>query len=207
MQIGWVHLSHWRPCIGRATRKEVDMRKVLVLVVALMLSLASMPVATAHGVDVLRGDFEGGGIPIFDAEAVAARCPAGFEWILQTFGSGELTTDVYSGEFTLSGEHCSRWLTGPPDSPNRRFPGQVGDGELTLATPEGNLVLSYAGVFALQGDLSIPEYTSKVWMTYRVDGGESTGVFHDASGRGVLFVEDQTGYQTGRLVGWLATQD
>ena len=183
------------------------MRKLTVLAVALALSFAAMPAATAHGADVLRADFEGGSMPIFDPEAVSERCPVGFEWILQTFGSGVLNTDVYTGEFTYSGEHCTRWLTGPPDSLDRTFFGSVGDGVLTLATPEGDLVLNYAGVFAFRGDVTIPEFTSKVWLRYRVDGDDSTGVFEGTSGRGLLLGEDQTGYQVVRLVGWLAPQN
>lgn len=183
------------------------MRKLTLLAMTLVLSLAAMPAATALGADVVHGELEGGSMPIFDPDAVAARCPEGFEWILQTFGSGELTTDVYTGEYTYSGEHCSRWLAGPPDSSDRTFFGRVGDGVLTLATPEGDLVVSYAGAFAFRGDLTIPEYTSKVWLRYQVDGDDSTGVFAGASGRGLLLGEDQTGYQVVRLVGWLATQD
>jgi hypothetical protein len=183
------------------------MRSLTILILALMLSLAAMPAATARDADVVRGELEGGSIPIFDPEAVAARCPEGFEWILQTFGSGELTTDVYTGEFTYSGEHCSRWLAGPPDSPDRAFLGRLTDGVLTLATPEGDLVLTYAGVFVFRGDPTIPEFTSMVWLRYRVDGGDSTGVFAGASGRGLLLGEDQTGYQVVRLFGRLAAQD
>lgn len=183
------------------------MRKLTLLVMVIVLAFTAMPAAAAHDTDPLRGSFEGGSMPIFDPEAVAARCPGGFQWILQTFGSGQLTTDVYTGDFTYSGEHCSRWLTGPPDSPDRGFPGRVGDGVMTLTTPKGDLVLSYAGIFTFRGDVTIPDFTSKVRMRYRVDGDKSTGVFEGASGRGPLFVEDHTGYTTGRLVGSVAVDD
>jgi hypothetical protein len=182
------------------------MRKLTVLIAALTLSLAAMPAATARGADVVRGELEGGSMPIFDPEAVAARCQEGFEWILQTFGSGELTTDVYTGEFTYSGEHCSRWLAGPPDSPHRAFPGRLTNGVLTLATPEGDLVLTYAGVFVFRRDPTVAEFASKVRLRYRVDGGDSTGVFAGASGRGLLIGEDQMGYEVVRFFGRLATQ-
>ena len=183
------------------------MRKLTVLAVTLVLILGAAPAATAHGADAVRGELEGGSMPIFDSEAVAARCPTGFEWILQTFGSGEMATDVYTGEFTSSGEHCSRWLTGPPDDPDRKYLGGVGDGVLTLTTPQGDLVLSYAGVFVFRGDEAVPEFASQVLLRYRVDGVGSTGVFEGATGRGLLLVADETGRQVARLIGRLAAQD
>lgn len=187
--------------------KEADMRKLTALSVTLVLLLSSMPAATAHGASLMRAELEGGSRPIFEPEAVGARCPAGFEWILQTFGSGEITTDIYAGGFTFSGEHCSRWLAGPPESPDRQFFGRVGGGELTLTTPEGDLVLSYGGGFAFQGDVTIPEFTSRLLLRYRVEGGDSTGIFEGASGRGLLLGRDQTGAQSVRLVGWLSSRD
>ncbi len=182
------------------------MRRLTVLAVALILSFTAMPSAAAHGAGTLRGDTEGGSIPIFDPGAVSARCPTGFQWILETFGSGELTSDVYTGAFTYSGEHCSRWTTSPPDSADRTFPGRVGDGVLTVTTPEGILVLTYSGAFAFRGDVTLPEFTTKVWLRYQVDGHDSTGVFAGTSGRGVLWGNDQTGYQLLRLIGWLGSQ-
>ncbi len=177
------------------------MRKLTVLIVALLLAFAAMPAAVAHGSGVLRGSLEGGSMPIFDADAVDARCPEGYEWILQTFGAGEMRTAAYTAEFTYVGEHCSRWLRGAPDSADRRFPGQVGDGVLMLSTPDGDLALLYSGRFSFQGDAAIPDFTSKVWLRYRVDGEQSTGVFANASGRGHMFGRDDTGLQTVRLIG------
>jgi hypothetical protein len=183
------------------------MRKLTVLSMVIALAFTAMPAATAHNTDPLRGSFEGGSMPVFDPEAVAARCPEGFQWILKTSGSGQLTTDVYTGGFTYTGEHCSRWMTGPPDRADRRFVGRVGDGVMTLTTPDGDLVVSYAGTFVFRGDVTIPNFTSKVRMRYRVDGDKSTNVFEGASGRGPLFVEEHNGYQTGRLFGSIALDD
>ena len=183
------------------------MRKLTIMAAVLVFAFPAIPVAAAHDADLLRGNFDGGSMPVFDPEAVAAQCPAGFEWILQTLGSGQLTSDVYTGTFDYSGEHCSRWLTGPPDRADRWYLGRVGDGVMTLTTPEGDLVLSYAGIFAFRGDVTIPDFTSKVWMRYRVDGDQSRGVFENAFGRGFLLVEEHTGYQTGRLLGSLHTDD
>jgi hypothetical protein len=183
------------------------MRKLTILVIVIVLAFTAMPAATAHNSDSLRGSFEGGSLPVFDPEAVAARCPDGFQWILKTFGSGHLDTDVYAGEFTHTGEHCSRWLTGPPDQVDRRFVGRIGNGVMTLTTPKGDLVVSYTGTFVFRGDVTIPDFTSKVRMRYRVDGEESTGVFRGASGQGPLFVEDHTGFLAGRLSGSIAIDD
>lgn len=183
------------------------MRKLTILVMVIVLTFTATTAVSAHDADPLRGSFEGGGMPVFDPEAVAARCPAGFQWILQTFGAGHLDTDVYEGDFTFTGGHCSRFLAGWPDNAVQAFPAKIGDGAMTLATPEGDLVISYAGTFVFRGDVTIPEYTSQVRMQYKVAGAQSTGVFEDASGRGPMFVVDNNGFQTGRLHGSITIDD
>ncbi len=179
------------------------MRKLAILVMVVGLVFTSMPVAMANNSHQLKGTIEGpttGFIP--DPAAVAARCPDGFEapmaWILQTAGTGELTTLGYTGPVTYSSEHCSRWLT----FPDGKTVGKVGDGLLTMSTPSGDqLNLSYNATFVFEGDLSIMVWETKVNMRYTIVGG--TGVFEGASGRGHFAVTDNSGYGTGGLEGSL----
>ena len=91
------------------------------------------------------------------------------------------------------GQHCSRWKQNEPTNPDKWYPGRVGAGMLTLPTSEGDLVVSYRGIFKFRGDLSVdpPEYVSKIWLFYRIDGAASTGVFASARGVGLMRVTDK----------------
>jgi hypothetical protein len=70
-----------------------------------------------------------------DPAAVAARCPAGFEWITQTAGSGELTSEAFTGPVAYSSEHCSRLIAGTLTD---HAVGKVDAGLATLVTPSGD---------------------------------------------------------------------
>ena len=72
-----------------------------------------------------------------DPAAVAARCPAGYEWILQTAGSGELTSEAYTGPVAYSTEHCSRVLAGTLTG---HAVGKIDAGVLMLVTPGGDML-------------------------------------------------------------------
>jgi hypothetical protein len=137
---------------------------------------------------MLEAEIVGFGFPNYEAAAIADRCPEGYEWIYTTVGGGEMTTAEYTGGFEAFGQHCSRWISHAPTDPDRFYRGRVGAGMLTLATPEGDLVVHYRGMFKFQGDLTIepPEFTARISLVYRVDGDSSTGVFAGASGVGVV---------------------
>lgn len=176
------------------------MRRLTILLTALTLVFAAMPTAMAGDTSFLRGEFEGGGMPVFDPEAVTERCPEGYQWILQTFGSGAMRSATGETDFTFSGSHCSRYIR-EPDSTDRWFPGRAAEGVMAMATPQGELVVSYSGFWIFKGDTTVPDFVATAWLPYRIEGDESTGVFEGASGRGLLLVTDNSGYETGRLFG------
>ena len=79
---------------------------------------------------------------------------------------------------------------------------------MTMTTLDGDdLVVRYRGLWMFQGDLTIPKFTAKVWLTYRVDGARSSGVFAGARGRGVMVVDTDTGAEAGRFRGYLVIDD
>lgn len=183
------------------------MRKLTVVLTALTLVFAAMPMAMADDTRVMKAEFEGGGMPVGDTSALASRCPAGSQWILQTFGAGKMSTSVYEGEFTLQGDHCSRYLGDGPDDPDRWYLGRVKAGAMTMSTPNGDLVVNYSGFFAFKGETKTPDFVAKVWLRYRIDGDSSTDVFEGASGRGLLVVDDNSGYETGQMLGTITLDD
>lgn len=142
---------------------------------------------------------------ITDPLAVAARCPEGFQWILQSAGSGEMVSPGYAGQFTLTTEHCSRWVTGPPDRATGKVVGRIGRGLMTMTTPVGDLTMAYDGTFVFEGDLSISAWVSKVNSSNAIVGG--TGVFAGASGHGHIAITDQSGYGSGHHEGSLVYHD
>ena len=180
------------------------MRRLSVMAAVFALAFAMMPTATAHRA-MLKAETGGFGFPTHDPGAIAERCPEGWDgWIYNTIVlGGEIKTPVFQGPIEANpmgeppvpdGTHCSRWVKGPPMEPNKWYPGRVVDGRLAIATADGDLVVRYSGFFRFKGDLTVeplPEYVSKIWLFYRVDGAESTGVFEDASGFGVMKVTDK----------------
>jgi len=171
-------------------------RTILLVVVAFVL-VAATP-ATACGPHRMKVGIEGQTVGFNpDPTAVAERCPDGFEWILQTAGTGYLKTAAYHGEVAFRGEHCSRWLTPPVD----RALGQIGDGLMVLTTTDGDeLWVAYEGYFKFKGDTAT-EWISRVKARYSVVGG--TGTFEDAEGRGMMRVIDETNVTSGWLRGGL----
>ena len=179
------------------------MRRLSILVAAFALGFAVMPAATAHRTNMLEAEFGGFGFPTFDPAAVEERCPEGFMWIFNTVVlGGGMTSAEYDGPIEANpmgdplvpdGQHCSRWKQAEPTNPDKWYPGRVGAGMLTLPTTDGDLVVRYRGIFKFRGDLSIdpPEYLSKIWLIYRIDGDESTGVFAGARGVGLMRVTDK----------------
>jgi len=170
-----------------------SMWKIAILTTAFML-LAAAP-AMACGAHRLKGSFEGGTVGFNpDPTAVGERCPEGFEWILDSAGAMDLKTRAFEGEMAVESQHCSRWLT-PPEG---KAWGQIGAGLMILTAGDDELHLAYEGYFRFKGDVET-EWVSKVVAKFRIVGGE--GVFADATGKGLLFMTDETNVQTGRLKG------
>jgi hypothetical protein len=175
------------------------MRKLLgaaVLLAALMV-VGATPAAAGNA---MRALLEGTTIGfIDDPAAVAARCPAGFEWILQTAGSGELTSEAYTGPVDYTSEHCSRLLAGTLTD---HAVGKADAGLLTLVTPSGDrLNVTYRGTFVFNGDTAVA-WRSDVSQSFLITGG--TGVFAGASGHGHLPTVDNSGAVILALNGSLA---
>lgn len=180
------------------------MRKLTILLLALGLAIAVAPAASAVDAGPFQGPMDGwetGYNP--DPSAVAARCPTGYQWILQSEGVVELESDVYDGQLTLVNEHCSRWTHPPSSLDYSVLPGQIAAGEMVLTTPGGDtLEFATGGMFVFKGSLATMEYTTEVRLAYDIVGG--SGLFEGASGHGVMLVSGETVTFAGRFVGSLA---
>jgi hypothetical protein len=170
---------------------------------ALLLLVAAMPAAAAGPI---RATFSEAGNQIGfnpDPVAVAARCPGGADWITSGAGSGELSSAVYSGTYTLTNEHCATLTV--PGYDRGHIIGKADAGVMTMHTPVGQLHLRYKGTFVLFGDPRTGSYVSVVHLEFTVTGG--TGDFAGARGDGSLKVVDRlvagSESQTGELNGSL----
>ena len=168
------------------------MRRLSIVLAVFALTFAVMPAATAQR-SMLHAELGGAGGPDFDPAAVAERCPEGFGWVYNTMGEGMLETPEYTGPYTSVGQHCSRWHFEAPIDPDKWCLGRVGDGMMTMTTPDGDLVIRYKGKFRFQGDVSVepPEFVSLIKLFYKIDGELSTGVFAGAYGVGLMVMTDK----------------
>lgn len=177
--------------------------RVIVLVVATLLLIGAAPAAIGRS-HSLKATFEGPtNPPIRDEGAVAARCPDGSEWIFGGFGTGTMTSAVYTGGFVYENDHCSRWVAFDPERSTGRYVGKAAAGIMTVTTPAGDeFVLEYDGTWVFEGSLAgaPPEFVADINMRYTIVGG--TGVFAEASGNGRLFVTGGI-YLTGLINGSL----
>lgn len=156
---------------------------VLLLVAIVVIGAAPAAAGSSHS---FKATWEGPTFPpITDPDILAARCPAGFEWIFGGFGTGMMTSPVYSGPFTYENDHCSRWVTFDPERGTGRLVGKAAAGINTITTPVGELTLEYTGTWVLEGDVATLDFTANVNMRYTIVGG--TGVFEGASGHGRNF--------------------
>lgn len=172
-----------------------------VVVLALLAALFVVGVAPAAAGNALRASLEGTTVGFNpDPADVAARCPAGSQWILQTAGSGELTSAAYTGPVDYSTEHCSRIVAG--DLTDHAV-GKIDAGRLTLVTPSGDeLYATYRGTFVFNGDVESNTWRSDVSQSFTITGG--TGIFAGASGHGYFSVVDNSGAATLGMNGSLA---
>lgn len=169
--------------------------RVAVLLAALIV-VGATPAAAGNA---MRASLEGittGFNP--DPAAVAARCPAGFEWILQTAGTGELTSETYAGPVTYTTEHCSRVLAGTLTD---HAVGKIDAGLLTLSANGDELYATYQGTFVFNGEVGVA-WRSDVSQSFVITGG--TGDFEGASGHGHFPGVDNNGAVTLALRGSLA---
>ncbi len=163
-----------------------------------VLLIAAVPATAAESHD-LWAMFEGPTVGFNDdPEAVSARCPDGFQWIIQNAGDGWVQSPFYSGPVTFENEHCSAWLAFNPG----RATGRVGAGVHTFTTPDGDvLALEYHGGFTFEGDLDVGVWQSNANLIYTVVDG--TGVFEGASGHGSFGAVDNSGLGVGYMFGTL----
>jgi hypothetical protein len=149
----------------------------------LLLAVAAPAAGASHG---LKATFEGPTFPpIADPGELAARCPAGSEWIFGGNGNGMMESAVYSGPFEYVNDHCSRYLTLDPDRTTGKTVGKAAAGIQTLVIPGGDeLVLAYEGTWVIEG--VPPDFDAHIALRYRIV--EGTGIFDGASGSGRLHV-------------------
>lgn len=169
----------------------------MILALAVLL-MAAVP-ATAADSHELWSMFQGPTVGFNDdPDAVAARCPDGFQWIIQNAGDGWVQTPFYTGSVSFENEHCSAWLAFNPG----RATGRIGSGMHTFTTPDGDvLTLAYHGGFRFAGDLDVGVWQSNVELIYTVVNG--TGVFAGASGHGLIGAVDNSGFGSGYVLGTL----
>lgn len=142
---------------------------------------------------------------IFDPATVAARCPPGSpQALVQSAGSGELTSGAYAGAVDWSDEHCSllRVVT-----KHEVAPVQDDSGLLTLVTPGGDVLhIAYESPGVFTGDLSL----AGSWQ-HRGNGPyttiHGTGIFAGAAGHGHMGFFDDSGDVTIDLNGDLSVGD
>ena len=184
--------------------------RVAALLAALML-VGAAPAAAANAMTAsLELSIVGFTI---DPDAVAARCPPVFpeapaEWphaILQSAGTGTMTSEAYTGPITISESHCSMVLA---VSEHQVAVVLIRAGRLTAVTPGGDtLTVAYRAPGVFKGDLTLVGARLHVANgPYTVTGG--TGVLAGASGHGHIHVFDDGG-PTGSLTlnGSLAVAD
>jgi hypothetical protein len=112
---------------------------------------------------------------------VAARCgPALPQGIVGGTASGEMTSEVYTGPFTLTDEHCTLLV-------NIRNDGQLAVahvrlGEMTLAVPGGTLEIAYEAPGVIHGPVFLGPNVHTGNGPYTITGG--TGIFDGATGHG-----------------------
>ncbi len=120
-----------------------------------------------------------------DPDAVAARCPPGFpQAIVQTAGSGVLTSEAYTGPVAYSSEHCTLLLV---VTEHDLAVTRADAGELTLVKPDGDeLYAAYKQPGVFTGDLTLVGPSQhRANGPYTITGG--TGIFAGASGHGHVF--------------------
>jgi hypothetical protein len=191
---------HDRPHAGGVgSRKEVKEMTRLLRVTALVMTLVLAGAWPATAAEPMRASLQGITVGFSaDPGALAARCPAGSEWILRTAGSGQLSSEAYAGSVDYSTEHCSRVLAGT--MPGHAV-GKIAAGLLTLVTPGGDeLYAAYEGTFVFNGDVAVA-WRSDVHQSFAITGG--TGVFAGASGNGSFPTVDNSGAVTMALNGAL----
>jgi len=138
---------------------------------------------------------------IMDPAQVAARCPEGFQWILQNEGAGDMVSSTYTGPYTFTAEHCSAWLTGPPSLGTGPVVGMIGAGLITVNTSVGSFGMAYDGRFVFQYQGSVTSWLSDVNAHFTIVDG--TGDFEGASGHGHSAITDDSGFATGHDEGSL----
>ncbi len=182
----------------RRVRKMRRTKLIVVIGLVTTLMLVGTSPATAAGV-AMRASLKGVVVGFDDdPAAVAERCPAGYQWITQTAGSGELTSEAHAGPVAFFSEHCSRVLAGALTG---HAVGKVAAGLLTLAAPGGDqLYVAYRCTFVFNADVA--GCRTDVNCPFEIAGG--TGIFTGASGHGDNPVVDNSGVITMALIGTLA---
>jgi hypothetical protein len=150
------------------------MLRVAAVVAALMLAGGTQAAAG----NAMSASLEGTVVSVnTDPAAVATRCPAGFNAIVQTEGSGELTSGAYTGPVDYSSEHCVRFLV---VTNHELAVIKLGAGVLTIVTPDGDeLHAAYTQTGVLTGGVT---GVSSNNGPFTITGG--TEVFAGASGHG-----------------------
>jgi hypothetical protein len=173
------------------------MRKLCALLSTGLLVVA-LAVPAAGASHSLKATFDGPTFPpVTDEGELAARCPAGSEWIFGGVGTGEMKSAVYSGVFEYENDHCSRWVVFDPERTTGKSVGKAAAGMMTVTIPGGDeLELRYEGTWVLEG--VPPDFDASIRLRYRIVDG--SGIFAGATGSGRMHVFGGT-YLDGEIKG------
>lgn len=130
--------------------------------------------------------------------AALAACPAGYDWfvVIETVGTGTMTSDVYTGPVTWFEHHCTRLLLEQRAGTTDAHTVGRNVGEQTVVTEDGDeLYGSFSGHFVLDGFFPSGEYEMHGGVAYTITGG--TGIFEGATGHGHVAASDPGGFPPG----------
>ena len=112
---------------------------------------------------------------------VSARCgPALPQAIVGATASGEMTSEVYTGPFTMTEEHCTLLVNITNDG--QLAVAHVRLGEMTLAAPGGTLEIAFEAPGVIHGPVFLGPNVHTSNGPYTITGG--TGIFEGATGHG-----------------------
>ena len=159
---------------------------VAALVATLMLVGAS-PV-TAAG--VIKASLEVTWLNVIgDPEAVAGRCgPEVPQVIVRGAGTGELTSEVYTGPIGWVEEHCT---VGVDQASAGVLVDRIHTAFVTISTPGGEFSYAYEATGVFTGVYGIVPWRHTGEGPYTITGG--SGIFDGATGHGHLSVLDDSG--------------
>lgn len=177
------------------------MRKTRMLgVTALVVALVVVGAWPASAASPMRASLVVSGANVtFDPETVVARCgPRVPQGLVESWGSGELTSEAYSGPVRFEDVHCTVLAV---QTPAEVAAIRIHAGLLTIITPHGEFSLAFEAPGVFTGVFGVVPWRHTGDGPYTITGG--TGIFAGVSGHGHVRVLDDSGHVTVDLNGSL----